>query len=413
MSSFAPRCGVLHAERTPLDLVAAAHGTPLYVYSRGAIEHHYGELVSALSAVEHLVCYSVKANPTGAVLRLLAERGSGCDVVSGGELARALRAGFPPDRIVFSGVGKTEDEIAAALEARILCLNVESEPELRAVSRVATARGLVAPVALRVNPDIAAGSHAYVETGKAGDKFGVPWEDAPRLYRLARGLPGLLPRGVDLHLGSQILRAEPYARAAARVAELVGALRADGFGIDLVDLGGGLGISCGEEPPLTAPRYAAAVLPAIAGLGARLIVEPGRFVVGRGGVLLTRVLYLKDVPGRRYVVVDAAMNDLIRPALYGAWHPILPVRPRPGRTACCDVVGPVCESGDFLGRDRELPPLREGDLLAVLEAGAYGSSMASNYNSRLRPAEVLVEGDRHRLVRRRETLDDLLRLEVE
>jgi diaminopimelate decarboxylase len=407
--AFRLREGTLHCEEVPLARLAVDHGTPLYVYSRSAIRERFEELTRSLAPIPHLIAYSVKANGNLEVLRTLARLGAGADIVSGGELARALRAGMDPGRIVFSGVGKTDIEMAAALAAGIYAFNVESEQELRHLSELAVLRGVRAPIALRVNPDIESPTpHAYTRTGHAATKFGVPIGDALRLYALAAELPGLRVRGIDFHIGSQLLDAEPYARALAQVLALVAQLRADGAEIEFVDVGGGLGISYADAEGISAEAFADAVLPQLEGTGLRLVVEPGRFLVGEAGVLLTRVLVRKEGGGRCFLVADAGMSDLLRPSHYSGYHEVEPVEPRTGEMERVDVVGPICETGDFLALDRVLPPVAAGELLAVHAVGAYGFAMASTYNQRPRPAEVMVEGDAAWLVRRRETLEELM-----
>jgi diaminopimelate decarboxylase len=415
--AFRYRRDALCAERVAMERLAARFGTPLYVYSAGGIRARLRDFDRAFASLPHTICYSVKANPCGSVLALLAGLGAGFDVVSGGEMERVLRAApGSAARVVFSGVGKTAAEMDAALRAGILLFNVESEGELELLAARAQRMRRRARVALRVNPDVPAATHPYISTGLRDHKFGVPMEQAARLYRRAAALDGLEVAGVSLHIGSQIRAAAPFAAAMRRVAGLVQGLRAAGHAIRYLDAGGGLGISYGRAPGHEAQeirRYARTIAPAVERLGAHLILEPGRAIVGAAGALLTRVLYVKTNGRKRFVIVDAAMNDLIRPSLYGAHHEVAPVRPRPGRAATVDVAGPVCETGDFFARDRRLPPLEPGDLVAVLDAGAYGMSLASNYNSRPRAAEVLVEGSRVRLARRRETLRDLLRNETD
>jgi diaminopimelate decarboxylase len=410
--TFRLRGGTLHCDEVSLVDLATRFGTPLYVYSRGAIRERYLELSRALAPVPHLIAYSVKANGNLAVLRTLAGLGSGADVVSGGELARALHAGIPAERIVFSGVGKTPVEMAAGLAAGIYAFNVESEQELDQLSQLAVLRGETASVALRVNPDIESPTpHAYTRTGHAATKFGVPIGEALRLYARAAELPGLRVRGIDFHIGSQLLDAEPYARALAQVLALVAQLRADGAELEFVDVGGGMGIAYADAEGITAQAFADAVLPLVTGSGLRLVVEPGRFLVGEAGVLLTRVLVRKEGGGRCFLIADAGMSDLLRPSHYSGYHEVQPVEPRTGEAQRVDVVGPICETGDFLALDRVLPPVGPGELLAVYTVGAYGFAMASTYNQRPRPAEVMVEGTSAELVRRRETLDDLMAFE--
>ncbi len=403
---FEHRGGELHAEGVPLAQLAERFGTPLYVYSLTELLGRLRALRAAFGEPEPLVAYSVKANPNLAVVRALAREGAGADVVSVGELERALRAGVPPERIVFAGVGKREDELARALEVGVLQLNVEGEGELELLARLARARGVRAPVALRVNPDVVAGGHRYIQVGARVNKFGVPLAEARALYRRAAALDGLELRGVACHIGSQLLDLTPLRAALARVRELVLALREDGVALEQVDVGGGLGVRYRDEEPPALDEYAAAVREAVGDLGARLVLEPGRAIAANAGLLLTRVLYRKQSAGKRFLVADAAMNDLLRPALYQAHHEVLPVREdTPLERA--DLVGPICETGDFLAQDRDLPAARPGDLLAVLSAGAYARSMASNYNTRPRAAEVLVRGEEAFLIQERETLADL------
>jgi diaminopimelate decarboxylase len=396
----------------PLERIAREVGTPTYVYSTATLLRHLRVLEDAFRDTPTLLCYSVKANSNLAVLKLLAERGAGFDIVSAGELARVARAGGDPKKVVFSGVGKREDELALALQMGILQFNVESAEELELLDRVARRLKLRAPFALRVNPDVDPKTHRYIATGLETSKFGVPFDEAVSLYRKSRRMKGLFARGLDCHIGSQITDTRPVREAIGKVAGLFRALRADGLPLTHLDVGGGLGITYTTERPPGPDAYARAVREPLRGLDATLVLEPGRVLVGNAGVLLTRVLYRKKTPRRRFVVVDAGMNDLLRPALYEALHDIQPVRPRKGARVRVDVVGPVCESSDVLGHDRLLPPLAPGDLLAVMTAGAYGMSMASTYNSRPRPAEVLVDGSRYRVVRARETLEDLWRGET-
>ena len=409
MNHFTHRGGELHCEDVPLASLAETFGTPLYVYSKAAILERFRAFDTAFAAVPHLVCFAVKANDHLAILRLLAREGAGFDVVSEGELWKALRAGADGRKIVFSGVGKTEAELDAALAANILMINVESPQELDAVERVAGRRGVRAPVSLRVNPDVDPKTHPYIATGLKKSKFGIDFGEALASYDRARRLPHLDVVGIDCHIGSQLTEVTPFVDALARVRELAGRLVAEGFGLRYLDFGGGLGITYKDETPPTPAEYAAAVQAGLRGLDCTLVVEPGRAIVGNAGALLTRVLYRKDTTAKRFVVVDGAMNDLVRPALYGSYQAIQPLRPRGGSTIVADVVGPVCESGDFLAKDRELEDVAAGDLLAVMSAGAYGYVMASNYNARPRPAAVLIDGARHHIVRERETLEDLVR----
>lgn len=400
--------GVLQLEQVPLAAVAARFGTPCYVYSRAAIEAAYRAYDAAFGAQLHRVCYAVKANSNLAVLNVLACLGAGFDVVSGGELARVLRAGGEAQRVVFSGVGKSAGELRQALAAGIACFNVESAAELERLNQVAIQLGLRAPVALRVNPDVDAGTHPYISTGLKENKFGIPAADAPSLYRRAASLPGLRVHGIACHIGSQLTDLAPLREAAGRVAALRQALIADGIAIDHVDLGGGLGIAYRDETVPSAADYVAAITTPFAGSGVEISIEPGRSIVGPAGVLLTRVEYLKPGAERNFAIIDAAMNDLLRPALYDAHHAVLPLREAGGEAKVWELVGPVCESGDFLAHARSLA-LAEGDLLALCDAGAYGFAMSSNYNTRPRPAEVMVDGGEAHLIRARETLDDLWR----
>ncbi len=410
MTPFPSRDGELFAEDVPLAAIAAAHGTPCYVYSRAAITAAWRAFDDALGTRPHLVCYAMKANSSLAVLDLLARLGSGFDIVSGGELARVIAAGGDPRKVVFSGVGKSEAEMRMALAHDIRCFNVESVPELRRLSAVATAAGREARVSLRVNPDVDAGTHPYISTGLKENKFGVAFEDAPDAYAEAASLPGLRVTGVDCHIGSQITEVAPFVDALDKVLDLVDRLAARGIVIEHLDVGGGLGIRYDDEVPPTAGDYIGALLACLGDRPLEILMEPGRALVGNAGVLLTRVEYLKPGPAKSFAIVDAAMNDLMRPALYEAYHGIVPVRPRAGAGTRYDVVGPVCESGDFLGHDRELR-VEPGDLLAVMSAGAYGMSMASNYNTRPRAAEVMVDGDRVHVIRDRESVADLFALE--
>ena len=413
MSGFARRSGTLECDGVSLEQAAAEHGTPLYLYSRAALEAAYGAYAQAFASVPHRICYAVKANGNGALLRLFAGLGAGADIVSGGELLAARRAGFAPERIVFAGVGKSEAEIALGLEHGIGEWNAESEDEIGRIAAAAAARGTLARVSLRVNPDIDARSHPYISTGLREAKFGVDIKDAALILRRARGLAGVEVVGVQCHIGSQITDIEPITAAARALAELSRELLAEGFALRTIDVGGGLGVSYDGSGAPDPGRLAAAVLPALAGLPLLLLLEPGRSLVAAAGALLTRVLYVKQGHGKRFVVVDAGMNDLLRPALYEAFHRIEPVHSRGGALERVDVVGPVCESSDFLARGRGLELPKPGDLLLVRDAGAYGFAMASNYNMRPRAAEVMVENGKTRLIRRRETFDDLVRTEVD
>ena len=409
MNHFQRRDGALHAEAIPLERLARAYGTPLYVYSAATLRRHWKVLDRSLSGLRHLVCYAAKANANLAILDLLARLGAGFDIVSGGELYRVRKAGGDPRKVVFSGVGKTDEEIAFALSLGVRCLNVESGPELARVSVVARRLGVRAPVALRVNPDVDPRTHPYIATGLKKSKFGVSVEDARRLYRLAAGDPALDVRGVACHIGSQITTVVPFLDAIARVRKLSGDLERAGIRIRHLDIGGGLGIQYDDENPPHPDEYGAAVKRAMKGWRGEVILEPGRVLVGNAGILLTRVLYVKTSGRKRFVVVDAGMNDLIRPSLYEAHHHVELVGAEPRPEGTVDVVGPVCESSDFLAQGRRMPVPEAGDLLCVRSAGAYGFAMSSNYNTRPRAAELLVEGDTARLVRRRETWPDLVR----
>ncbi len=401
--------GRLHGEEVPLETLAERYGTPLYVYSRATLERHWHAFDDALGDLPHLVCYAVKANSNLAVLDVLARLGSGFDIVSGGELERVRRAGGDPARVVFSGVGKRADEMASALAAGIRCFNVESAAELERLNAVAGQANAVAPVSLRVNPDVDAGTHPYIATGLRENKFGVEVDAAFALYRSAAAMPHVAVHGIDCHIGSQLTALAPFTDALRRVLALVDRLAEAGIALHHLDLGGGLGIRYNEETPPAPADYARALRPLLDGRDLELLIEPGRAIAGNAGVLLTRVEHLKSTTAHDFAIVDAAMNDLIRPALYQAWMRIEPVAPNPDATTRrYDVVGPVCETGDFLGKGRELA-IAEGDLLAVRGAGAYGFAMSSNYNTRPRAAEVMVDGTQVHLVRARETLDDLLR----
>jgi diaminopimelate decarboxylase len=410
--AFAYRNGALCAEQVPLEDIARRFGTPCYVYSSAAIEAAYGEYAEALQGRDALVCYSVKANSNLAVLALLARLGAGFDIVSGGELARVLAAGGAAGKTLFSGVGKSEAEIELALQKDLACINLESEAELDRVDAVARRLGRRAPVAFRVNPDIDARTHAYISTGLRETKFGVAHEDAERLYARAAALAGIEVVGIGCHIGSLLADAAPFVAAARRLVDLVERLEATGIALGHVDFGGGIGIRYQEEAPQPIAAFVSGALAALGKHRHRAVFDPGRSIVGNAGALLTRVEYVKPGASRNFLVVDAAMNDLIRPPLYGAWHEVRPVREAESAAAHCvyDVVGPVCESADFLAKDRRLAA-HEGDLLAIMSTGAYGMAMSSNYNSRPRAAEVLVKGDNAHLVRSRETVEQLFALE--
>jgi diaminopimelate decarboxylase len=398
--------GELHVEGVPLSRIAAEIGTPCYVYSRAALTEAYLAFTAAFDGHPHLVCYAVKANSNLAILDLFSRLGSGFDIVSGGELERVIAAGGDPSKIVFSGVGKSEREIRSALEAGILCLNVESESELERIDRIAGELGTRAPVSLRVNPDVDAGTHPYIATGLNQSKFGIPYAAAPGLYDKARTLRHVRIDGIDCHIGSQLTELEPIAEALEKIRDLVERLARDGLTLKHIDVGGGIGIRYQNEAPPTIRDYARVVFGAFDTRKYKLLFEPGRMLVGNAGLLLTRIEYLKKGADRNFAIVDAAMNDLIRPALYEAWHDIQPVRDG-GRPDTYDIVGPVCETGDFLARGRRLAA-NEGDLLAIMSAGAYGMSMASNYNTRPRAAEVMVDDDQLYVVREREQVHDLI-----
>ena len=452
MHSFRYRDGQLHCEDVDLSAAGVKFGTPLYVYSAGTILDHYARLDEAVAPLDHLICYAVKANSNGAVLKLLANVGAGFDIVSGGELFRAINAGADPQKCTFAGVGKTRDEIEYALDQRVHSFNVESEAELELIDKVAREKKGRAPIALRVNPDVDPHTHKYISTGSHENKFGIALNDAAAVYERAAKMPNLEIIGIQMHIGSQITEAGPFAAAIGKVAPLACDLKSK-YGIKFFSIGGGMGIIYrralesgsgkwwhdrgGESSAFSVRDYADAIVPPLRGLGLRVLLEPGRFLIGNAGVLLTRVLYIKSAGRKEFVIVDAGMNDLIRPALYEGYHEIVPVT-KPGErgpvpsakkddthsagsgqapvvppTAKVDIVGPVCESGDFFALDRELPPIAQGDLLAIMSAGAYGFTMASNYNSRPLPAEVLVRGGEARLIRKRQTWRDLIKDEID
>jgi diaminopimelate decarboxylase len=411
MHYFDYRGGTLHAEDVALDRIAAAVGTPFYCYSTATLKRHYEVFAGAFADVRALVCYAMKANSNQAVVKTLAGLGAGADVVSGGELQRALQAGIPPEKIMFSGVGKTEAELAAAVDAGILCVNVESEPELALLSAIAAGKGRRTDISLRVNPDIDARTHAKIATGKSENKFGIPISRAREVYAHAAKMPGVRVSGVDMHIGSQIIELQPFDDAFALLSEFVHTLRADGHAIEHVDLGGGLGIPYrdDDEPPDPA-AYAAVVKRATGSLDCTLIFEPGRLIVGNAGILVTRVLYVKRAEAKTFVIIDAGMNDLIRPTLYDAHHDVRPIRQAAAgaRQIVADVVGPVCESGDFLALDRTMAEPAPGDLIAVMTAGAYGAVQAGTYNTRPLVAEVMVKGDRFAVVRPRLEVEEII-----
>ena len=410
MNPFPLNNGEVHAEHVPLAKIAEQFSTPCYVYSRQALETSFRQFSAGLSKTDHLVCFAVKANPSLAILNLFARLGAGFDIVSGGELARVLAAGGDPAKVVFSGVGKTATEMRAALEAGIFCFNVESAEELERLNEVAAEMSRTAPVSLRVNPNVDAKTHPYISTGLKNNKFGVAYEGALGLYQHAATLSNIRIHGVDCHIGSQLTELSPFLDAFDRVLALVDQIEASGIAIQHIDIGGGIGIRYADETPPDFAEYAAAILQKLGNRKVKLVFEPGRALVGNAGALLTTVEYLKHTEAKNFAIVDAAMNDLMRPALYDAYHEIVAVKPRETQVTTYEVVGPVCESGDFLGHDRALA-LQQGDLLAILSAGAYGMSMSSNYNTRPRAAEVMVDGDKVHLIRERETIPQLFALE--
>ena len=426
MDHFQYRDRTLFCEDVPVPAIAAKFGTPVFVYSKATLLHHLKSIQTAFAEAKPVIAYSVKTNGNLALCKLMAEHGSGFDVTSGGELYRALKAGGPGVKTVFAGVGKSEAEMRFGLESNVMLFNVESEEELFELGRVAASMGRKAPVALRVNPDLPPKTHAKTDTSVKGVKFGLDIEGVLEVSAKAVGHPGLAIVGLHLHLGSPILKSEPYAAGAAKAVRLIAAFRAQGHDIRYLNMGGGFGIHYRQQEALPATAFAEVILPAVRETGCQLVLEPGRFIVGNAGILVSRVLFNKDTGGKHYVIQDAAMNDLVRPTLYDAFHRVWPVNPRdevpecpadfeaaiPG-TVVQDVVGPVCESGDYLAKGRNLPLMKRGDLVAVFSAGAYGMSMASNYNSRCRAAEVLVDGDECRLIRRRERYEDLVAAEVD
>ena len=424
MHDFRYRGNKLFCEGVAVESLARRFGTPLYVYSQRTLTGHFQRLDAAFSPVAHLVCFALKANGNLSVLRALANRGSGFDIVSGGELQRVIAAGGDPRRCVFAGVAKTGAEIEFALRQNIYAFNVESEPELQRINRLAARLGKIAPFAVRVNPDVPAGTHAKITTGTYANKFGIALEQVAAVYARARRLKNLRPRGVQMHIGSQLTSVAPFEQAVRKVLPLVRRLQAE-YALEFFSIGGGLGIvyqpalasgpaawwrSPAAKNILTPEKYAARLLPLLKPLGLKILIEPGRFIVGNAGILVTSALYHKNSGQKRFLIVDAGMNDLIRPSLYDAYHDIRPVmEPASNKKTVVDVVGPICESGDFLARDRELPEVQQGDLLAVMGAGAYGFSMSSNYNSRSRAAEVMVKGNEYYIVRERETYNDLIK----
>jgi len=409
MHHFQYKDGQLQAEEVPLATIAAEVGTPVYVYSRATLLRHFHAFDGAFKGLDHLVCFSVKVNSNLAVLKLFGDLGAGADVVSGGELFRALEAGIPAERICFSGVGKTEAEMVQALEAGVLMFNVESLPELNLLARVAKRMGRRAPVAFRVNPDVDPQTHPYISTGLKENKFGLDVERALAAFQVAKGMEGIEVVGIDCHIGSQLTELAPFVEALSRLKALLERLGKMGIALRYIDLGGGLGIPYLNEEPPQPQEYAAALAAELEGLGLKVILEPGRVIAGNAGILLTRVVYVKETETKKFVIVDAAMNDLIRPSLYGAKHDIIPVVAAGPATGRVDIVGPICESADFLAQDRPMPHLSAGQLVAVMSAGAYSFVMASNYNSRPRPAEVMVAKDEYAVIKKRETYQDLIR----
>jgi len=416
MHDFNYRHNNLYCESVNIEGLAGKYGTPLYVYSRNTLISHYRKIKEAFSPINPMICFSMKANSNLAICKALVREGAGLDVVSGGELYRAFKTGVSSRKIVYAGVGKTEKEIEIAIRHHIFFFNVESIPELELINRAAGRLGIRQKAAIRINPDIKAGTHKYITTGHGENKFGIDFKTAKKIFLRKSRYKNLNISGIHIHIGSQIVDAGPFVMAIERIAGFIKDLENHGVAIRWLNIGGGLGIIYSRERPQTAKEYAKAVLPVLKKVKASIILEPGRFIVGNAGVLVTRIQYIKETPSKNFAIVDAGMNDLIRPSLYEAYHEILPVKS--SSYSCSkeirvfDVVGPICESGDFLGKDRKFISLREGDLLSVMGAGAYGFSMSSNYNSRPRPAEVMVEGSKTKLIRRRETYEDLIRTEI-
>ena len=409
MHYFQYRNRALYCDEVDVREVAEGVGTPFYLYSHRTLLRHCTNLHRAFGDTPHLTCYSMKVNGNSTILRLLAEEGIGVDIVSGGELYKALRAGFPPDRIVYAGVGKTDAEIRYALEENILSFNVESLPELEAINKIAGQMGKTAPVGLRINPDVDPKTHPYISTGLRSNKFGISSARALESFRRAAEMPHIELIGIDAHIGSQITTVVPFVESAQKLAAIVGSLKREGIALQYIDLGGGLGIPYHDETPPEPSEWVEAVLPAVKSTGLKVIFEPGRAFVGNAGILVVRVLYVKETEHKTFVITDGGMNDLIRPSLYDAYHDIQPVQRTDAEPIVADVVGPICESADFFGKDRKIPRPKRGDLLAVMSAGAYGFSMASNYNARLRPAEVMAREDEFTVIRKRERVEDLVR----
>ncbi len=413
MDHFGFKQGEIYAEDLPVSSLAAQVGTPFYCYSTETLIRHYNVFSQAFSGHDFLLCYAVKANTNQAIIKTLADQGAGADVVSEGELRRALNAGIPPEKIVYSGVAKTKQEMHFALEQSIFQFNVESEPELHQLSAVASHMSKTAAIAFRINPDVDAKTHAKISTGKSENKFGIPLSRARDIYGTAAKLPGIRVQGVDLHIGSQLTDLAPFAEAFQRIVTLVEDLRADGHDISVIDLGGGLGIPYNREsskPPLPT-EYGQMAKQIIGHLGCKIIIEPGRLLVGNAGILVSKVIYVKQGEGRKFLIIDAAMNDLVRPSMYDAYHEIVAVKEHEGPTSLYDIVGPVCETGDTFARDRELPDLTSGDLVAIRSAGAYGAVMSSTYNTRRLIPEVLVKGGKYAIIRARPTYDDIIGLD--
>lgn len=414
MHLFNYKNGTLFCEDVPVPQITETVSTPFYLYSKNTLLRHYQRLEESLAGIDHIICYAVKANPSLGICKVLADAGSGAEIVSGGELHRAVRVEIPPEKIVFNGNGKTAEELSAALDYDILMFNIDSESELNLLNRIAAEKGRTARVALRVNPDIDPHTHPYISTGLKENKFGIAIEDALDLYKEASAMPNIEVMGIHNHIGSQIVELSPFVEGLERMMPLVVELKRMGLQLRYVDMGGGIGITYSEETPPSFEEYVSAIRPLIEGSGLTLIVEPGRVIVGNAGILVTRVLHVKASGGKNFVVVDAAMNDLIRPGVYGAYHRIIPVERRQdgAGTMIADVVGGICESVDFFARGRELPELKSGELIAVMSAGAYGSAMSSNYNSRPLIAEVMVDGTEARIIRRRQTFKEMVALEA-
>ncbi|KWT94637.1 diaminopimelate decarboxylase [Candidatus Magnetominusculus xianensis] len=412
MHYFDYKNSVFHAEDVSMETLVEAYGTPLYVYSYKTLLRHFKSYDDSFKDFPHIICYALKANSNAAILRTFASEGGGADIVSGGELFRALRAGIPPEKIVYAGVGKKEDEIIYALRENILMFNVESEQELMAIDKAAAKLGKSAPIALRINPDVDPATHAKITTGHKKNKFGIPIEGALEFYKIAHKLKHVKIVGIHEHIGSQIISLKPFLVALQRLVSLIDELKAEGIEIKYLDIGGGLGIQYLDEIPPHPSELAEKIKPILQGRNLTIVMEPGRTLVGNAGLLVTKVLYTKKGHDRDFIIVDAGMNDMIRPAMYDAYHHIMPVHKKKRKDVFADIVGPICESGDFLGKDRELPSMLQGEYAVVMSAGAYGFSMSSNYNSRPRTAEVLVNGSEHYLIRKRQTYEDLVRDEL-